>query len=266
MNLFHQRTTRDQSETFRAWSDHFDRKFRERGARALPPGPPLSEPDRQRVGPSIAEFARGESSEARDFLAKSKAFAARQACPAFHEASVGFIREENVLHARVLLAYMERQGVAPVFSSWADAVFRWIRNLGDAAWSSRVLLCAEILAQLYYPALRLASACPVLRAVCDDVIADESEHIAFQSDRIACLDRHASLVIVREQQLVAAVVFGATAVVLWWGHRDVLRCRFRFVPYFCEAVERFARVSRQIEERREPEGPAAGVTPAAHAS
>ena len=56
------------------------------------------------IAASIGDFQRGESSEARNYLAKSSRFAESAEDAAFHEASVLFVREENG-HAALLLRF-----------------------------------------------------------------------------------------------------------------------------------------------------------------
>src|SRR5439155_27364846 len=120
---------------------------------------------------------RGESSEARHYLAKSEIFSGRTGDPAFHAASVLFVREENE-HAALLGRFMQQTGIPPRRSSAGDAVFRRLRACSDLGWSSRVLLIAELIAQEYYPCLQAATRHSTLRRICDKIIADEEEHIA----------------------------------------------------------------------------------------
>src|SRR5262249_45905072 len=87
---------------------------------------PWSAEARARIAHSIAEFQRGESSEARHYLAKSQQFAAESGEPAFHDASILFVREENA-HAGLLLRFMRQTGIPPRKSAFADAVFRRLR-------------------------------------------------------------------------------------------------------------------------------------------
>ncbi len=250
MNLFRSRRFEPVATIhFGSWAQYFALNNARRAGEPAVGGETLADSERERVGASMAEFARGESSEARDFLARSAAFAQRTGDAAFHAASVAFVREEN-LHAESLLGFMRCHSIPPARASWGDAVFRLLRHLGDAAWSSRVLLCAEVLAQLYYPALGVATHNSALAALCDRIISDESIHLEFQSDRIAELDRWNPLWLMRLQRIAASVVFGGALVVVWFGHRPVLRQRTGFAAYALESIERFARVERVIDEKR----------------
>jgi hypothetical protein len=132
----------------------------------------ISELERRKIGYSISQFQRGESSEARDFLEKSRIFSIKSGRAAFYEESKLFIKEENY-HSNLLKIFMMQMQIEAASDAWTDNVFRWLRSLGDIAWSSRVLLTAEILAQVYYPALKEATSSEMLHLICERIIADE---------------------------------------------------------------------------------------------
>lgn len=183
---------------------------------------PVIAPDAwRRIARSIVEFQRGESSEARDYMEKSRRFAERSGDAAFHEASVLFVREENE-HAALLLRFMRLAAMEPKRAVWSDGVFRRLRACADLGWKCRTLIVAEFVAQEYYPRLREIGDHPVLRRVCDKLIADEVAHIRFQVERIATVE--AGLPEWRRRLRDAAqgaVLLGATLVV-YAGHRGVL--------------------------------------------
>lgn len=183
--------------------------------------PPLPADEWARIAESIAEFQRGESSEARNYLAKSAAFAAEAGEPSFHEASALFVGEENT-HAALLLRFMQPAGIPAKHGTFSDGIFRRIRAVSDIGWSSRVLIIAELVAQEYYPLLKSTTAHPVLRRVCEKLIHDEFAHIRFQIERIsrAELSRGTGVRRLREG-LQTVLAFGA-ALVVYREHRGVL--------------------------------------------
>jgi len=183
--------------------------------------PPLSPNELKCISVSIAEFQRGESSEARNYLAKSATFAAVVNEPTFHEASVLFVGEENE-HAALLLRFMNLAAIAPKRTTFSDGIFRRIRAVSDIGWSSRVLIIAELVAQEYYPCLRLTTQHPVLRRVCDKLIHDEFAHIRFQIERIARVEAgRAEAVRMLREGLQTLLAIGA-ALVVYRDHRKVL--------------------------------------------
>jgi hypothetical protein len=85
-----------------------------------------------------------------------------------------------------------------------------------------VLLTAELIATIYYAALRGATKSIVLKRVCEQILRDEAMHVQFQSERLAALRagrrRSARLASVLAQTL----FFTATCTVFWISHRRVL--------------------------------------------
>ncbi len=183
--------------------------------------PPLSTVELRRIAGSIAEFQRGESSEARNYLAKSAAFAAAAHEPSFHEASVLFVGEENE-HAALLLRFMNLAGIARKQTTFSDGIFRRIRAVSDIGWSSRVLIIAELVAQEYYPCLRVTTAHPVLRRVCDKLIHDEFAHIRFQLERIAGAESGRGAAVRRLREAAQTILTLGAALVVYREHRQVL--------------------------------------------
>lgn len=203
------------------WADHFRSNSWKEWQIPWTENPPLSVNGLARISSSIAEFQRGESSEARNYLAKSSAFAAAAHEPSFHEASVLFVGEENQ-HAALLLRFMNLAGIAPKQTTFSDGIFRRIRAVSDIGWSSRVLIIAELVAQEYYPCLRTTTQHPVLRRVCDKLIHDEFAHIRFQVERIARVEAPRGATIRRLREGLQTILAMGAALVVYREHRRVL--------------------------------------------
>lgn len=185
---------------------------------------PLPAQVKAKIAASIAEFQRGESSEALHYLARSEKFAERIGDPDFHAASILFIREENG-HAALLLRFMRLVDLKPRQRVFSDGVFRWLRAFSDLGWSSRVLIVAELIAQEYYPALRVATDHPVLRRICDKIVEDEEAHIRFQVARIAQLELELPEWKIMLRDVSQRILMAGAAVVVYWGHGRVLKMR-----------------------------------------
>lgn len=209
----------------------------------------LPESVRMCVAASIAEFQRGESSEALHYLAKSDAFARHEADPDFHAASILFVREENG-HAGLLLRFMRRVGIPPRKRVFSDGVFRQLRAHSDLGWSSRVLIIAELIAQEYYPCLREATSHPVLRRICDKIICDEDAHIRFQVERIAHLEASLSSWGIFVRDCAQTILMAGAAVVVYAGHRSVLNARVRFARFFRDVLGRNHDAVRALRAER----------------
>ena len=198
----------------------------------------ISELDRERIGYSISQFQRGESSEAKDFLAKSEIFSVESGDSVFYEESKMFVKEENY-HSDLLKTFMQQMQIELASESWSDSVFRWIRSLGDIAWSSQVLLTAELLAQVYYPALNVATSSEMLAFICERIIEDEDDHILFQAERIArVLQRHTQLYR-KIHSALGLVLFWGTTFVLWFEHQEVLSSSLSYRQYVRACFNRY---------------------------
>lgn len=202
---------------------------------------------RAAIASSVAEFQRGESSEAKNYLTKSALFSGRTGDPAFHAASILFVREENG-HAALLLRFMQLAGIPRRQSTAGDGVFRWLRHFGDTGWASRVLIIAELIAQEYYPCLRAATEHPALLRICDKIIFDEEAHIRFQVERIVRVEAALGTRTTAWRDVALAILMRGTAVVVYASHRRVIKSRLGFRE-FVEAV--VGRGERAIEAMRD---------------
>lgn len=221
----------------------------------------LSPCERKRIARSIAEFQRGESSEARHYLAQSARFAGLTSDPAFHRASQLFVQAENI-HATILGRFMAQAGIARCRRSFADGVFRWLRKLADLGWMSRALLVAELIAQEYYPCLREATNDATLRRICDRVISEEAGHIRFQLERICRVEAaHSATNVAVRDRLLQLLMMG-TACVVYLGHGRVLGVRWSIREFFGRAV---CRQRRALARLRALRAAAVGGTDAAAA-
>src|SRR5262249_60545744 len=81
-------------------------------------------------------------------------------------------------------------GGAGVRGAWGVRVSLALRyRRGDLeAWMTPVFV-VEVLALVYFDAIRRATASPVLRAICQQILVDEVSHVRFQCERFATLWR-----------------------------------------------------------------------------
>jgi hypothetical protein len=172
---------------------------------------------RAAIASSVQEFQLGESSEGKHLIACAKRHAERTGDGAYVEALGLFIAEEN-RHARDLGRVLDLAGIERVGHSWPDTVFRMLRRLAGLELSIVVLVTAEIIAKVYYAALREASGAPVLRRLCDQILRDEVRHVHFQTERVAILRRgRARWMIAICQGLHRFLMFG-TCFIVWHKH------------------------------------------------
>jgi hypothetical protein len=158
-----------------------------------------------------------------------------------------FIKEEQ-RHAEWLGRFLAIEQLPAIRHSWADRVFRRLRRGSSLEVAISVLRTAEILAQVYYAALRAATASPLLQALCRQVLRDELAHVRFQSERLALLSAGRSRPAQALTALLQRGLFAAASLVVWRNHRPVFACAgLDFPAYWARcrrAYERAAPGSR----------------------
>lgn len=197
-------------------------------------GPTLSPWERRCIADSIAEFQLGESSEGRHLKLLARRWSRRSGDRVYATAIDLFIGEEN-RHARVLGEFMDAEGIGRLGHSLADRIFRGLRKLAGLELAIRVLVTAEIIAQVYYQALRDATHSRTLRAICERILDDEEPHVRFQCERLAILRQGRAGQALAE--LLHWILLGGAACVVWINHHPVLRrVGFSFVAYLREVA------------------------------
>ncbi len=171
---------------------------------------------------SVREFQLGESAQGRHFVRSAKAHAARTGDYEYIDAVRLLIAEEQ-RHARDLGKFLTLAGEPLAERTWDDTIFRWLRKLAGLEVCIAVLLTAEIIAKVYYAALGRATASPVLRKICAQILADENEHVRFQSERLAILRARRSRVAITLAQLLHRGMMAVALVVVWRKHSRALR-------------------------------------------
>ena len=182
----------------------------------------LTDESRRAIASSVQEFQLGESGEGKHLIRAAKRHAERTGDAAYVEALGLFIAEEN-RHARDLGRVLDLAGIPRVGHAWPDTVFRFIRRLAGLELSIVVLVTAEIIAKVYYAALREATGSPVLRTICDQILRDEVRHVHFQTERVAILRRNRPRWLVAVAQAAHRVLMFGTCFVVWHKHGRAMR-------------------------------------------
>lgn len=198
----------------RRWKDYFEVNA------ALPDGIPwgsaarLSAVERAWIGPSLAAFQLGESSDGRGLLAAAAACGLRPGWSRLEAVTQAFIREEQG-HAALLGRFLDWERLPRIGKEWTDRVFRFLRRHMDLESILAVLLTAEILSLVYYRALAASTANAVLRGLCRKVLVRKAH----------------------------ALLFGVTLRVVYLRHRQVLkRGGYPYVKFRRAAWAEFDRV------------------------
>src|SRR5262249_10311893 len=144
----------------------------------------------------------------------AEAYAAKTGDTAYVTALGLFIAEEQ-RHGRDLGRFLDLAGIDRLRSTFADAIFRWLRHLAGLQLSIVVLLTAEIIAMVYYAALRDATRSILLRRLCDQILRDEVEHLRFQGERLAILRRRWPRLLVHLGHAAHRAFMAVVALVVW---------------------------------------------------
>lgn len=136
----------------------------------------ISPKEKSIIGKSIAIFQRGENSEGRNLIHAAKEWGDAS----YLKTIQSFIREEQN-HAKILAVFMKENGIPPNRKNFSDSVFRKIRSWGTIEHSVYILVTAEMVAAVYYDALRNCTKSETLNDICIQILSDEEFHLEFQA-------------------------------------------------------------------------------------
>ena len=228
------------------WCRHFLRNDANRKPIPWETVASLSEKERRAIARSVAVFQRGESGEGTHLLRCAARHARDVDDPNYLPAMRMFVREEQQ-HAAWLGRFLDEAGLPRIAGNFSDGVFRWLRHRAGLELSITVLVTAEILANVYYAALRDATDCPALRELCGQILRDEVAHVRFQCERIAILQRRYSRPARRVKRFLHSCLYAGAAAVLWIGHRRVFRAAgIGIGSYIRRAWNEFRRAGRFV--------------------
>jgi len=178
--------------------------------------------DRARIARSIGTFQLGESSDGNHLRASAARFGARSGMAELAEITPLFIGEEN-LHATLLASFMKRHEIPLLRGEWSDGIFRSLRKLGGFESTIAVLLVAELIAIPYYRALAAATPSPVLRRICEEIVADEVQHVTYESALLRAIRARRPAAIRAFARRLHELLYAGALAVVYRGHREVLR-------------------------------------------
>ena len=203
------------------WLNHFEHHARH--PRDVPHAlsDVLSSDERELIASSIATFQLGEQSEGRTLLRAAERFAAGQA-PRLVRIIELLIREEQ-RHAARLRAFMRDHRIPLKRSDWTDRIFRLVRRRAGLRFYVGVLICAELIGNVYYRALESVTDCERLQVLCRTIVSDELAHVGFESQLLLTLQAGRAARLRALTGPAHRLFFATTAWVVWLTHRAVLR-------------------------------------------
>jgi hypothetical protein len=204
------------------WRDHFLHNRWRDGEIPWTDPRRLTDEERRAVARSVQQFQLGERAEGRGLQRRGAEFAARAGDRYFAEALRLFVGEEQ-RHSAQLGRWMDLEGIPRVERHWVDQWFRHLRKLAGLELAVSVLVTAEIIAVPYYRALRGATGSPILRALCERILLDESAHLRFQAFNLARLRTGRGGAIEEILWAVHRWFLAAATLLVWWQHASVFR-------------------------------------------
>jgi len=186
-------------------------------------GHELTDEEQRAIASSVQDFQAGESSEGRHLFQYAKDYAERTGDHEYVEAIRLFIAEEQ-RHARDLAYFLQINGMPLVKTTFTDGVFRRLRQfLGGLEISIGVLVTAEIIAKVYYAALKDATNSVVLQTLCSQILRDEVKHVEFQVERLGILRARRNWLLLKGTVATQRFLFWGTCIVVWIFHNKVFR-------------------------------------------
>jgi len=188
--------------------------------------------ERRAVIKSLQAFQLGESSEGLHLYRCAEQYAKTTGDAQYLEAIKLFIREEQ-RHAQYLARFMELANIPLVRKIFIDGVFRMLRQLMGLECSIGVLITAEIIAKVFYRALRDTTRSVFLKTICDQILRDEKMHVQFQAERIAILRKGRKRISLIVTNFAQRFLFAGTVIVVWMKCRETLRAgHYTFISFF----------------------------------
>lgn len=227
--------------SFAAWKEYFDfnkdhfdhiKEYKKE----------LSQKEKDTIFTSIQQFQKGENSEGKNLLK----FAKSSGIPDYYETIKVFIKEEQS-HAKVLGKFMNANEIPKIRSHWIDSIFRKLRLLGGLENSVIVLITAEIIAAVYYIALRDATSSTTLKKICNQILIDEEMHINFQSSLLNHTYQKQNRLMKFISRTKHRVLMLGTSFVVWQWHKKVFKAgSYRFLDFLNAVFAEFFRAERMI--------------------
>jgi hypothetical protein len=210
-------------------------------------GAGLTDEQRRALLPSLQDFQLGESSDGVNGRQIARQYASRHADPEYAGAMDLFLAEEQ-RHGRDLGSYLDLAGVPRLRWSWTDFVFRFLRRGMGLEMLLMTALLAELIARVYYRAVLAASACPVLRTLCAQLLRDERRHVEFHVERLRLMRRHRRPWLRALVNGFHRVLYAGTCLAVWYKHGPALRLGgYPFRRFWRDSWRQFADAYRTID-------------------
>lgn len=200
--------------------------------------PQITEQEMKVILKSLKAWQLGETSDGAHLLRAATKYAKKHNDTYYPEAVKLFIKEEQK-HGGNLGRYLDVLGEQRVQKDWGDSLFRSIRyfNTSMELWTLSVIT-VESTAQIFYKSLHDATGCTLLKAICSDILIDESAHIDFQFERMITLYNEKSAIMKLLSYYFYVLFYYSTIFVVWYGHRQVFKAGGNTLKSYIQQMHR----------------------------
>jgi hypothetical protein len=205
------------------WCEYFHRQRENLLVIPWERGAELTPAEHELIAPSLREFQQGEGLEGGHFFRCVRAWAEANGDLEYADAHRMFMEEEQ-RHARDLARFLGLAGI-PLLTerSFLNRFFCWCGSRGGLEPTLAIIAQVEIVAQVYYAALRRVTGSSCLRRLCAQILRDEKQHVRFQHERLAILRRERKSLWLMVTHWGDRLLFAGAALACWYGHHRVLR-------------------------------------------
>ena len=209
--------------TSREWRAYYEQNARSLVDIPWDAGAELTQVERVAITTSVQGFQAGESSEGRHLYRAAAQYGDESNDQEYIRAIGLFIGEEQ-RHARDLARFLKLNDIPTLTTTAPDRVFRWLRHLvGSLENSIAVLITAEIIARVYYAALKAATKSTILDTLCAQILRDEEKHVEFQAEQLGRLRARRGPMLYAATVGLQRCLFWGTCLVVWLFHRKAFR-------------------------------------------
>ena len=206
----------------------------------------LTPREKEIITTSIQQFQKGENSDGKHFFALAKTFPDQ----VYFECVKLFIAEEQT-HALVLGKFMDKHGIRKIKRHWVDGCFRWLRKFAGLENSLTVLVTAEIIAKVYYKALRNCTQSALLGKICVQILKDEDQHIIFQCYALSYFYAGKSFIGKFFRRGLHFVLMIGTILIVWFYHRTVFtNGGYSFSKFIIETISIFFEAEEIVKNEK----------------
>lgn len=168
-------------------------------------------------------------------MAVARIHAERVQDPLYVDAVKLFIGKEQ-RHAKDLKRFMEQEAIPLARKDWTDSWFRRLRKCANLEVALSVLLVAELIATVYYDALRQATRSLLLATLCTQILHDEHQHVRFQCQTLGQLRAAYAPWLRLIISLAFKLLFTLTVVLVWFDHRSTFRAGHYSLPDYWRTI------------------------------